>query len=187
MNKIKSLEIPAWTVLHLYQTIVQPVLVYGSDIWGVTARGLAEAAKVFNWFLRLVLRVKLSTSKIMAGEVGVFPPSVQYQKNVLMYLQRLNSMPVGSVLQSVFTESKRLSHLSYRTWYTEAKELAQSYDTDIANVGDMVLSKQTIKNNIEGHYKTSWENKMQDTENFPILRTYKLFKQNFTCENYLYL
>ena len=28
---------------------------------------------------------------------------------------------------------------------------------------------------------------MQDTENFPILRTYKLFKQNFTCENYLYL
>ena len=34
MNKIKSLEIPASTVLHLYQTIVQPVLVYGSDIWG---------------------------------------------------------------------------------------------------------------------------------------------------------
>ena len=96
-------------------------------------------------------------------------------------------MPAGSVLQSVFTESKRLSHLGYRTWYTKAKELAQSYDTDIANVGDMVSSKQAIKNNIEGHYKTSWENKMQDTENFPILRTYKLFKQIFTCENYLYL
>ena len=188
MNKIKSLEIPASTVLHLYQTIVQPVLVYGSDIWGVTARGLAEADKVFNWFLRLVLRVKLSTSKIMmAGEVGMFPPSVQCQKNVLMYLYRLNSMPAGSVLQSVFTESKRLSHLGYRTWYTKARELAQSYNTDIANVGDMVSSKQAIKNNIEGHYKTSWENKMQDTENFPILRTYKLFKQNFTCENYLYL
>ena len=87
-------------------------------------------------------------------------------------------MPVGSVLQSVFTESKRLSQLGYRTWYTKAKELAQSYDTDIANVGDMVSSKQAIKNNTEGHYKTIWENKMQDTENFPILRTYKLFKQN---------
>ena len=56
----------------------------------------------------------------------------------------------------------------------------------MANVGDIVLSKQAIKNYI-GHYKTSWENKMQDTENFPILRTYKLFKHNFTCENYLYL
>ena len=56
-----------------------------------------------------------------------------------------------------------------------------------ANVGDIVLSKQSIKNNIEGHDKTSWENKMQDTEDFPILRTYKLFKHNFTCENtYIY-
>ena len=96
-------------------------------------------------------------------------------------------MPAGSVLQSVFTKSKRLSHLGYRTWYTKAKELAQSYDTEKANVGDMVSSKQAIKNNTDGHYKTSWENKMQYTKNFPILRTYKLFKHNITCENYIYL
>ena len=84
-------------------------------------------------------------------------------------------MPAGFVLQSVFTESKRLSHLGYRTWYTKAKELAQSYDTD----SDLISSKQAITNNIEAHYKTSWENKMQDTENCPILRPYKLFKKNF--------
>ena len=66
-------------------------------------------------------------------------------------------MPAGSVLQSVFTESKRLSHLGYRTRYTKAKELAQSYDTDIATAGDLITSKQAIKNNIEAHYKTSWE------------------------------
>ena len=53
---------------------------------------------------------------MMAGEVCMFPPSEQCQKNVLMYLQRLNTVPAGSVLQSVFTESKSLSHLGYRTW-----------------------------------------------------------------------
>ena len=83
-------------------------------------------------------------------------------------------------------KTDRVSHLGYRTWYTKAEVLAQSYDTDIANVGDMISSKQTIKNNIEGHYKTSWGNKMQDTKNFPILRAYKHFKQNFICESYLY-
>ena len=61
---------------------------------------------------------------MMVGEVGMVPPIVQCQKNVLMYLHRLNNMPAGSVLQSVFTESKRLSHLGYRTRYTKAKELA---------------------------------------------------------------
>ena len=52
MNKIKNLNVPAPTVLHLYQTMIQPVLVYGSDVWGVTKRGPTEADKVFNWFLR---------------------------------------------------------------------------------------------------------------------------------------
>ena len=47
-----------------------------------------------------------------------------------------------------YNQSKRLSHLGYRTWYSKAKESAQSYDTDIANVGDMISSKQAIKNNI---------------------------------------
>ena len=41
----------------------------------------------------------------------------------------------------------------------------------------MISSKQAIKNDIEGHYKTNWENKMQDTENFPIIRTYQLFNR----------
>ena len=56
----------------------------------------------------------------------------------------------------------------------------------MVNVGDMISSKQAIKNNIEGPYKTSLENKMQDTENFPILRTYPVFKQNFARESYIY-
>ena len=50
VNKIKNSDIPAPTVLHLYQTMIQPVLVYGSDVWGVTKIGPTEAHKVFNWF-----------------------------------------------------------------------------------------------------------------------------------------
>ena len=141
-NKIKSLEIP---VIHLYQTIVQPVLVHGSDIWGGHRNRFGRSGQGFQLVPPISITRWTRTSKIMmAGEVGMFPPSVQCQKNVLMYLHRLKSMPAGSVLQSVFTESKRLSHLGYRTWYNTAKVLAQSYDTDIAKVGDLVSSKQAI-------------------------------------------
>ena len=188
MNKIKNLDVPAPTVLHLYQTMIQSVLVYGSDVWGVTKRGPTEADKVFNWFLRLILRVKLNTSKtMMMGEVGMFPPSVQCHKNVLLYFQRLNNLPTGSVLKSVFIESRRLSHLGYRTGYTKANDLAQFYGMDINNAGDASATNQVIRNKIEGHFIADWKNKMQDTVQFPILRTYKLFKQNFKCESYLHL
>ena len=90
--------------------------------------------------------------------------------------------------------NKRLSKQSWGWWFEtlsrplwrHCHELAQSEDTDIVNVGDMISSKQAIKNNIEGPYKTSLENKMQDTENFPILRTYPLFQQNVARESYIY-
>ena len=51
-------------MLHLYQTMIQPVLTYGSDVKGVTKIGPTEVDKVFDWILRLILRVKLNTSKI---------------------------------------------------------------------------------------------------------------------------
>ena len=123
---------------------------------------------------------------MMVGQVGMFPPSVQCHKNVLMFFQRLNNMPTGSVIKSVFIESRRLSHLGYRTWYTKANDLAQFYGMDITNAGDASASNQVIRNNIES-FIADWKNKMQYTVQFPILRTYKLFKQNFKCESYLHL
>ena len=96
-------------------------------------------------------------------------------------------MPIESVLKSIFIESRRLSRLGYRTWYTKANDLAQFYGLDITNAGDASASNQVIRNNIEGHFIADWKDKMQDTAQFPILLTYKLFKQNFNCESYLHL
>ena len=100
----------------------------------------------------------------------------------------MNNMPDGSVLKSVFNESKRLSLLGYHTWYTKTHELAKYYGLDITNIGDTTdLSKQDIKDTIENHYIESWKEKLLDTENFPILRTYRLFKIGYECESYLSL
>ena len=88
-----------------------------------------------------------------------------------------HNIPIGSRQAARGARICETGLSDYCTRYTKAKELAQSHDTDIANVGDMISSKQAIKNAIEGHYKTSWENKMQDTENFPIIRTYQLFNR----------
>ena len=47
MNKLRHLDIPTKTILHLHQTMVQPVLVYVSDVWGVSSGGTFEVDKVF--------------------------------------------------------------------------------------------------------------------------------------------
>ena len=124
----------------------------------------------------------------MVGEVGMFPPSIQWHKNILLYFQRLNNMPDGSALKSVFNEKKRLSLLRYHAWYTKTHELAKFNGLDITDIGDTTdLSKQDIKDTIENHYIESWKEKLRDTEKCPILRTYRLFKIGFECESYLSL
>ena len=34
IDRLKNLDVPTRTILYLNQTLVQPVLVYGSDVWG---------------------------------------------------------------------------------------------------------------------------------------------------------
>ena len=58
---------------------------------------------VFLWFLKVILRVKQSTSNVMlVGEVDMFPPSLLCHRNTLLYFVRLNNLPQGSVLKSIF-------------------------------------------------------------------------------------
>ena len=57
----------------------------------------------------------------------------------------------------------------------------------ITNATDASASNQVIRNNIGGHFVEDWKDEMHDIEQFPILRTYKLFKLNFKCKSYLHL
>ena len=116
----------------------------------------------------------------MVGEVGMFPQIIQCHKDVLVYLQRLNNLPEGSVSKSVFMESKTFSLLGFRTCYIKANELAKFYGLELTGTSDPSdFSQQAVKAIIENHHIESWRKKLQDTENFPILRTYRLLKRGF--------
>ena len=59
---------------------------------------------------------------------------------------------------------------------------------DITDIGDTTdLAKQDMKATIENHYIERWKGKLRDTENYHILRTYRLFKIGFGRESYLSL
>ena len=151
-----------------------------SDIWGISLKAQKSVDKVFHWFMKLMLHVTQNTSNVMLiGEVGMFPPSVLCHRHTLMYFIRLNNMPQGSVLKSVFLASKRLCELGHRSWYTKVWELAQSYNLDINSYDDSNASKQLIKSTVAEKCTFEWLAKLQDLTTNPILRTYNLFKKEF--------
>ena len=57
--------LPMKIVFHLFQHLIQPILLYGSEIWGISDHANSQIDTFFNCFLRCALGVKPSTSTAM--------------------------------------------------------------------------------------------------------------------------
>ena len=180
-------DIPPQCKLHLYQSLVQPILTYGSEIWGHDSNSNKALDKTFHRYLRYVLKVKMSTSiKILEGECGAIPPSVKCHISCLLYFIRLNTIPEGSVLKNAFNESMYLSKLGFKCWVSRVCELARSYNLDIESFTYNDQTKIHIKELIKSKYIEEWKNSLIRIDTNPLLRTYALFKFDFKLEPYLY-
>ncbi len=77
---------------QLFDTLVQPVLSYGCEVWGTQYMhsGCEVLEKVHKIFLRKLLGVRKSTAHfMMCGEVGRLPLQFVWQKHVLKFYNRL--------------------------------------------------------------------------------------------------
>ena len=90
-------------ILHMYDCLVKPITVYGSEVWGHHHPAQSEADKIFFRFARQVLRVKPTTSNIIVlGECGVLPPSVQCIISVLCCMNRLHNLPNDLLVKQAY-------------------------------------------------------------------------------------
>ena len=61
-KKVKKIGvIPPKIMLYIFDTLVRPILTYGSDVWGISKKGPTQVDKVFLQFARCVLHVKSKT------------------------------------------------------------------------------------------------------------------------------
>lgn len=171
-------------MINLFDSLVRPVLTYGSAIWGSRSNGKEHIDKIHLWFLRILLGIKSTSSNaITLGECGSFPPSVTIQANCILYLKRIQTLPETSIVKQSYNEMKRLHNLGFNTWYGRVCELAKRSDIDI----DETYSKQDITRAVAEHFKKKWREDLNNLASNPILRTYKNLKTGFHIEPHMTL
>ena len=132
------------------ESCVQPILTYGSDVWGTNKAGSDAVDKILLWFLRLVLHVKPSTSNLITlGECGKIPPGVFCETNCILFVLRLHSLSESSITNIMFQEQRRLHGLGFKTWYGKVWELAQMHGIDLKDN----YTKGEIKHIVYYHLK----------------------------------
>ena len=88
-----------------YKTLIQPILLYGSDVWGHSKIMCDSIDKVCLFFIRCILRVKPTTSKLICyGELGIVPPSSLAQSNAMNFYLRVKNMNNSCLERKLFDD-----------------------------------------------------------------------------------
>jgi len=105
INKCKKLMLPIDIQLQLFDSMVIPILTYGSEVWGF--ENLSIINKVYHKFLKITLGVNNNTCNNMVyGELGRFPIGIHIQVKMLNYWSRL-----------VLGNENKLSYLTYKMMF----------------------------------------------------------------------
>ena len=84
ISKSRSLYLDIDTQLHLFNSMVVPIMMYGSEVWGYTDLKLIERLQLR--FCKIILKVKKSTPNSMVlGELGVYPIELYIKNRMLSF------------------------------------------------------------------------------------------------------
>ena len=71
-------NLPPKHMFYLYESMIEPILLYGSDLWGSYKECTKDINKIYLWFIRIVLKIKATTCNLITmGESGIIPPEVK--------------------------------------------------------------------------------------------------------------
>ena len=80
---IKLQTPPVSVALHLFNSIIKPILCYGCEIWGFTVKEEIERIEV--QYLKYILHLpKNATNSAVRGELGQFPLHLFWKENIIM-------------------------------------------------------------------------------------------------------
>ena len=88
IRKIRKLGLPIDVQLKLFDTMIVPILLYGSEVWGFEN---CEVIEAYHFkFCKLMFYLKPSTPKVMVyGELGRFPMTVFIQTRMINFWSKI--------------------------------------------------------------------------------------------------
>ena len=155
-HKIKSIgELSIEIMFNLFDVLIKPILIYGSDVWGLRSELWGTIDKVFLQYSRCMLHVKATTNNIITVlEYGRFPSSTYCPISALCYLNRLHNMENNKLAKKIFCDLVEIDQRGFNTLATDALKLVNDLRLDVTN--DTNSFSMNCKRAIQNKFKTTW-------------------------------
>ncbi len=187
IKKSRAKHLPIDVQLHLFDSMVMPVLIYGCEIWGYEK--VEPIEKLQLKFFRYILHLKNSTPIcMMRGELGKMPIECEIQKRLINFWAKL----IDNTSSKLSSKMYKVLHSMYTTggfsslWVQNIERILNNCGLgyvfqEQCSYGDNWL-KEIIKQNVKDQYAQKWS---LDVNNSSKCSTYRLFKTSFEFEKYL--
>ena len=168
--------------LKLFDTMILPVLTYGSEVWGFHAA--PDIERVHLKFMKRILGVRPQTTNVaIYGELGRVPLNVIRKKRILKYWFKIIKSE-GSLINKLFKYQIENNYNNDAMWADQVKnllsELGFSYLWQNNNITELQL-----KCIIQRLYDQYFQKFYSDIRTSTKLSTYNLLKNEFVVEKYI--
>ena len=175
------------TMLHLFDCLISPILLYGSEIWGYCSIDIIE--RVHLRFCKILLKVHKSTPNNMVyGELGRYPLLLQVKVRMVSFWHRLvtNNHKIASICYKLMYQLHCMDD-NVSQWLLFTKKILDDVGKSFIwlsqgqNISNDLLKLQ-VKQSLRDQFIQQWSS---DIFTSSKCCNYRIFKCEFGFETYL--
>ena len=186
--KARKLQLPPDIQLHLFDSCVVPILLYGCEVWGFSNIDALEV--IHNQFCKKLLHLNRSTSNCMVlGELGRHKLEKYIQQRMLNYWAHLVTSDSNKISYALFNKvSQSHNNGDYNSkWLSTIHTVLKNIDMEyLIHRNREFIYPSILKSHFNiklNHYHSDvWLNKVNEIGNGSF---YRIIKSDLSFESYL--
>ena len=175
------------TMLHLFDAMVVPILLYGSEVWGFSKTDIIERMQLR--FCKILLKLNKNTPNLMIyGELGRYPLKVKIKTRMVTFWHKLTannkkiSTTMYKLLYNFHCKGERISEwLLYVKKILDETGMSDVWMSQGQNITTDCL-KYNVSQILKDQFQQEWRANIFDSSK---CSNYRIFKTNFGFEDYL--
>ena len=170
---------------HIFDKMIAPILLYGSEVWGFDHRKQIEQVQLKYCKRHLGVAASACNAAVL-GDCGRLPMSVFYMTRLIKYWLRLTCMRYDRYPRQCYDMLYALDVERSQTWATSVRNILYKYGFGFVwinqGVGDMNSFVEVFKQRLIDCATQEWHDNMMTNER---LRDYCTYKSLLEPEKYV--
>jgi len=185
-RKTRNMAIPIDLQLKLFDSLIEPILLYACEIWGFENINILE--KVHLRFLKNILSVRSSTPNFMVyGETGRYPLAIKVKTRVLNFWTKLlmNQTKLSGIMYNLLYSMYSSENYNSK-WLLFVKSVLDETGLSLVWNNQSALHSNDVKIVVKqilcDQFIQKWHSDIDSSSRGQL---YSLFKADFCLEKYL--